>query len=308
MLPFKTLIVINSTMVTAVYQQIADQLIGIIRDGLLKPGASLPSSREMALLLHVHRKTVVSAYEELESQDWIETLPRKGVRVLVQLPETKPRTFKAVAKVSGYAGKTGFTYREVHLPASQSFRAAGHRLIINDGFPDARIAPVDLLMKEYRTLSSRQSMQRITMFGNATGSVNLRRALAKFLSETRGLNIGENNILMTHGAQMAIHIAANMILKRDSTVVVGEPNYFMANEIFKQCGAKLIQVPVDENGIDVNQLEKICRRKKPDLLYIIPHHHHPTTVTLSADRRIKLLQLINSYNLPVIEDDYDYDF
>jgi GntR family transcriptional regulator/MocR family aminotransferase len=91
-------------------------------------------------------------------------------------------------------------------------------------------------------------------------------------------------------------------------VIVGEPNYFMANMIFEQFGAKLTRVEVDRNGIDVDAIEKICKKKKPDLLYIIPHHHHPTTVTLSADRRMKLLQLIREYNLPVIEDDYDYDF
>jgi GntR family transcriptional regulator/MocR family aminotransferase len=99
-----------------------------------------------------------------------------------------------------------------------------------------------------------------------------------------------------------------MILKDGSAVVVGEPNYFMANMIFQQCGAKLVNVAVDDSGIDVDAIEKICKRKKPDMLYIIPHHHHPTTVTLSADRRMKLLQLIRAYKLPVIEDDYDYDF
>jgi GntR family transcriptional regulator / MocR family aminotransferase len=107
---------------------------------------------------------------------------------------------------------------------------------------------------------------------------------------------------------MSIYLAARMILKQGATVIVAEPNYFMANMIFQQCGAKLVNVAVDDNGIDVDTIEKICTRKKPDLLYIIPHHHHPTTVTLSADRRMKLLKLIRAYKLPVIEDDYDYDF
>jgi GntR family transcriptional regulator/MocR family aminotransferase len=107
---------------------------------------------------------------------------------------------------------------------------------------------------------------------------------------------------------MAISLAARMILKKGSLVLVGEPSYLNANLIFQEAGASLERIPVDENGMDVEKIGKICRRKKPDLLYIIPHHHHPTTVTLSADRRMKLLELINTYQFPVIEDDYDYDF
>ena len=308
MLPFKTLIVVDKNLSTPVYLQIANSLISLIRNGVIKPGSSLPASREMASLLQVHRKTVVAAYEELYAQDWIETIPRKGVTVSQNLPEIKPRTFKAVSQSSGYTGKTDFSFHKIISVPAQAGKAAEYRLILNDGFPDARIAPVDLLMKEYRRLFHTSAIQRLTAFIKPAGSLNLRKAIVQFLSDTRGLNIGTQNILMTHGAQMAIFMTARMILKPGSTVVVAEPNYFMANEIFQQCGAKLIRVGVDENGIDVDAIEKICKKKKPDLLYIIPHHHHPTTVTLSAERRMRLLQLIRTYKLPVIEDDYDYDF
>jgi GntR family transcriptional regulator/MocR family aminotransferase len=138
--------------------------------------------------------------------------------------------------------------------------------------------------------------------------LRLRTELAQFLASSRGLNINPENILLSHGAQMAIYMAAALLIKPGQTVIVGQPGYFMANLIFEQFGAKLVHVPVDENGIDADAVEKICRRKKPALLYIIPHHHHPTTVTLSAERRMKLVQLVAEYNIPVIEDDYDYDF
>jgi GntR family transcriptional regulator/MocR family aminotransferase len=152
------------------------------------------------------------------------------------------------------------------------------------------------------------SIQRKIVYGELAGALSLRLALSKFLNETRGLNISENNMLITRGAQMAIYIAAAIIIKPGTTVIVGEPNYGMANMLFEHLGAKLIRVPVDDNGIDVDALEKICKKKKPGLLYIVPHHHHPTTVTLSSQRRMQLLALIRQYNFPVIEDDYDYDF
>jgi GntR family transcriptional regulator/MocR family aminotransferase len=308
MLPFQTLLTINKDAGTPVYQQIANGLVRLIRDGVIKPGSQLPGSREMALLLQVHRKTIVAAYEELLTQDWIETIPRKGVIVSQRLPEIKPRTFKAAAKIPAYAGNTGFTFNKLPVSATAAAHAGEHRLIINDGFPDYRVAPVDLLMREYRSLYNSPAVKRFAMYGSHQGPQNLRNEMVQFLSDSRGLNITPANVLLTHGAQMAIYIAAKLILKPGATVLVGEPNYFLADMIFQQFGAKLVRIPLDENGMDVDAIARICKRQQPGLLYIIPHHHHPTTVTLSADRRMKLLELIRQYKLPVIEDDYDYDF
>lgn len=308
MLPFSTLLPINKESAMPVYQQIANGLVGLIREGVIKPGATLPGSREMALLLQVHRKTIIAAYQELFTQDWIETIPRKGVIVSQRLPEIKPRTFKAAAKIPAYAGNTGFTFNKIGAYPATAGRSGEHRLVINDGFPDHRIGPIDLLMREYRSLFHSPGIKRYATYGHMAGPASLRNELTQFLTETRGLNIGPNNVLLTHGAQMAIYVAARLILKPGSTVLVGQPNYFMADMIFQQFGAKLVRIPLDENGMDIDAIARICKQKKPDLLYIIPHHHHPTTVTLSAERRMKLLELIRQYQLPVIEDDYDYDF
>ncbi|MCP1298002.1 PLP-dependent aminotransferase family protein [Chryseobacterium sp. S0630] len=76
----------------------------------------------------------------------------------------------------------------------------------------------------------------------------------------------------------------------------------------KKTKASVIEVPVDENGLDINALEKICKKKKITAVYLIPHHHYPTTVTLSVERRMKLLELSNQYSFAIIEDDYDYDY
>lgn len=306
MLPFQTLIILNRTAAIPVYQQIANGLIKLIRDGILQPGAALPGSRQMAALLDVHRKTVESAYEELSIQDWIAVIPRKGVRVSQRLPEIRPRDFKDKIAGDTYSNDASFSFLHFDptpLPAKGKFRP-----VINDGFPDPRIAPIDLLLREYRRLFNQSSYRRFIMMGDQAGSVNLRTAITQFLSETRGLNLTIDNILITRGAQMAIFMAARMIIRPGSTVLVGKPNYFMADAIFQQFGARLVRVPMDEQGMDIDFIERFCEHQTPDLLYIIPHHHHPTTVTLSAGRRMRLLQLIDRHRFPVIEDDYDYDF
>lgn len=308
MFPYSSLIVIDKNALLPVYQQIANTFIGIIRDGVLKPGNQLPPSRQLADMLQVHRKTVVAAYEELAAQDWVETLPRKGIRVALKLPEIKPRKFKQERVVHPYEKETAGFFQQVRPSFATPEKNGNFKIVVNDGFPDARIAPVDNLLKQYRSFLKKSYAQHMFMRGEAQGTPNLRGQLASFLHKTRTIDINAGNVLITRGAQMAIFIAAGMVLKPGSTVVVGEPGYFMANNIFEHFGAKLIRVKVDENGIDVDAIERICKKKKPDLLYIIPHHHHPTTVTLSAERRMKLLEIIRTYSLPAIEDDYDYDF
>ncbi|MEP7320042.1 MAG: PLP-dependent aminotransferase family protein, partial [Panacibacter sp.] len=171
-----------------------------------------------------------------------------------------------------------------------------------------RLAPVDLLIREYRRFANYKFTHKYLMYGPPQGSENLRMELAKFLNETRGLNISYENILITKGAQMAMYLVSQLLLKKGDAVIVSEPGYFGANEIFEQSGAKLNFVPVDEHGIDMNAVESICKKKKVQLLYVVPHHHHPTTVTLSSHRRMQLLELAMKYRFAIIEDDYDFDF
>src|SRR5690606_28574528 len=135
-----------------------------------------------------------------------------------------------------------------------------------------------------------------------------RNALCDFLNVTRGLNIKVKNLLTTRGAQMAIYVAASLIIKPGDKVIVGEPNYFFASMLFEKLGAELIKVPVDNYGMCTEIIEEKLKTNTIRLIYVIPHHHHPTTVTMSVERRNHLLQLIRKYQIAVIEDDYDYDF
>lgn len=301
MLPFKTLIQIDKSSKWPVYQQIATRFIGLIQEGVLKPGSFLPGSRVMAELLVVHRQTVVAAYEELASQDWIVPMARKGMMIATNLPVIKPRSFKSTA--SAYAEGPGFSFGAVPQLATPP-PAKDIRYVINDGFPDVRLAPLGEWTKECRSIIQSPRYLKLLVDGSDT----LRLEMIKYLTNTRGLNISPENIMITRGAQMAIYTAAALLIKKGDHVIVGSPNYIFADLCFEQLGANILRVPVDSEGIDVNAIEKLCKTKKIRMLYVVPHHHHPTTVTLSAERRMKLLEIIRTYKLAVIEDDYDYDF
>lgn len=107
---------------------------------------------------------------------------------------------------------------------------------------------------------------------------------------------------------MALYLLSLVLFSKGDTIIVGETNYYYADHVFLMAGMQLARIKVDDCGIDVDAIEKLCLRKKIKALFITSHHHYPTTVTLSAARRIKLLSLAEKYGFIIIEDDYDYDF
>lgn len=303
-----SLITIDKTLAVPVYLQVSNGIINHIRQGILKPGSPLPASRVLAKTLQVHRQTVVSAYDELYAQSWIDIYPRKGIFVAKNLPDVIPRRLANSIQSHTLATETSFPVPDKIHVASLFNKPADGNLIFNDGFPDTRIAPVELMVREYRRFANYRFTPTYLMYGPEQGSLNFRTELAKFLSATRGLNVAANDILITKGVQMALYVTSQVLLSKNDVVIVGDPGYSGANEIFEHTGAKLALVPVDEHGLDMDAVEAICKSKKVKMLYVIPHHHTPTTATLSSERRIRLLELAKKYKFAIIEDDYDFDF
>lgn len=308
MLPYEHIIIIDPESKLPVYRQIAISIINAVRNGLFQPGMQLPASRDLSVLLKVHRKTVLAAYDELEIQGWITTVPRKYVRVAEHIPELRPRKWSEAEVEAPYNNRFSMPFRKVVKEAGENKVCRQPEIVINDGYPDVRLSPIDSLLKTYRSLASRNGTIRNAMVSVPQGVLKLREELAAYLSLTRGLNISAAHILITHGAQMSIYLSARLLLGPGMNIITGKPNYLVANKTFAEAGAKIIEVNVDEKGIDTDAIERICKRKKIKAVYVIPHHHYPTTVTLSVERRMHLLELSRQYSFAVIEDDYDYDY
>ena len=107
---------------------------------------------------------------------------------------------------------------------------------------------------------------------------------------------------------MGIYLASTLLIGKGDNVVVGNLSYYVANMIFQKAGAQILPVPVDDYGISVEAVRKLCETTRIRMLYITPHHHYPTTVTLSPERRVELLNLSVQYGFIILEDDHDYDF
>ncbi|MBS1528817.1 MAG: PLP-dependent aminotransferase family protein [Bacteroidetes bacterium] len=305
----ESLVQINKESQVPVYLQIANSIIAQIRRGTLKPESALPGSRVLADALNVHRKTVVAAYEELYAQSWVDSYPRRGIFVAKNLPDISPKALQENVTARSFPNATFFEIDEKRVPARKLFSPPPQQnIVISDGFPDTRLAPMELLVREYRRFGNYQFTSKYLMYGPELGSENLRSELAKFLAETRGMQVSTENILITKGVQMAMYLAAQLLVSKGDVVIVPEPGYPTGNDVFRYAGAQLAFAPVDEQGMDLNAVEDICKKKKVRMLYVIPHHHRPTTATLSSERRMQLLELAMKYRFAILEDDYDYDY
>ncbi len=306
MLPYKSLIQVDRASSVSLHIQVCNGFIMLISNGSLQPSTMLPSSRVLADLIGLHRNTVKLAYEELISQGWADSVSRKGIFVLSKLPSIARRR-SAVVKEEVRQGES-FNWTNSFTGAIPSRNLQTSVLTIDDGFPDVRLTPIDELMREYRSISRKSYGRNFLKYGSSKGSSHLRASIAHCLYHTRGITVSQENILITKGSQMGIYLASRLLLDKGEKIAVGLSNYLLSDNTFLHHGAKLVRIPVDDHGMDINYLEKVLKRKKIKAVYVIPHHHFPTTVTMSMERRLKLLDLARKYRFAIIEDDYDFDF
>ncbi|NIG55196.1 PLP-dependent aminotransferase family protein [Chitinophaga sp. Cy-1792] len=291
----------------AVYLQLADAILEFIRSGHLRTGEKLPSSRELASLCRINRITASKAFEELVLQGWLTSHVGKGTFVSAAVPELQPNQL-GTPPVKTVPAKAGFDiYNMDYLgPLPVTASAALH---LDDGLPDPRLAPLKELYRSYRSQLTRSGLySKFGAYGNPDGSDYYKKSISAYLNETRGLKTTAANILSVRGTVMGTNLVCNGLIKPGDVVVSGIPGWGRSERNFLHAGAKHIGIPMDEHGIVVDELKKICRRRKVRMVYVTPHHHYPTTVSLRLDRRLELLRLSNEYGFIIFEDDYDYDF
>lgn len=305
MLPWKSLISIERQSSKSVFLQIAEGIIQVIRSGHIKAGERLPGSRQLSILLDINRKTALLAYDELLAQGWIISRASRGTFVAETLPILRSQAWLPPGDTDQYQAQFSWQVPEYLQPPV----AFSYPMAFDDGLPDIRLAPIEELARAYSRNLRKLWDQRLLTYGDALGYYPLREVLARELNHTRGLDITPEHIMITRGSQMAIFLAGRICLSsRQGTVVMTNPGYRTAGLNFRYAGGQIRTVSVDEDGMVLSELENLCRREPVHLVYVTPHHHYPTTVMLSPKRRMQLLQLAETYDFAILEDDYDYDF
>lgn len=297
---------LDSSSETPLFLRIARAVMDDIRRGRLKSGTFLPSSRTLATSLGVHRNTVLAAYRELSAEGWIETTPALGTFVSASIPDMN--TQRAAAKVRpNIATRLGFD-----LPARSPTNAPARpppkgTIDLSAGKPDVRLLPTEIIARAYRR-ASRSADKHLFDYGDPRGDERLRIALTSMLGAVRGVVANPDEVLITRGSQMALDVTARALLSPGDVVAVEALGYRPAWEALGQTGARLVPLPVDEEGLSVDALETLVAREHVRAVYLTPHHQYPSTVLLSPARRLRLLELARKARIAILEDDYDHEF
>lgn len=305
----KQLITYNKSIVQPVYVQVAQQIVNAIQRGYLSKGTKLPGTRSLSQILKVHRNTAVAIYEELASQGWVEIIANKGTYVL--LPEQTKVKIKATAErvhqAYHYPKEAGFPFQQSFNLAS-NFQQTEAKHIINDGKPDLRLHPTHQFSRWYSAAMKRKPLIQKWNRINTTSASLFKTQLCNYLNATRGFHIQPNNLLNTRSTEMSLYIVSQLLVKQGDLVLVGNLSYYASNTIFQEAGATIRTIPIDNEGLDVDYIRKHFLKKRIRCVYVSAQRHYPTTKTLTAKRRLQLLQLAKDYGFAIIEDDFDYDF
>lgn len=286
------------------FLQIAYGVSNEIRRGRLRPGEQIPSSRKLSETLGVHRNTVLAAYHELEAEGWLSTSPAKGTFVSRAIPDIQPQAFAPVPAPQEEA--IGFDLPP-SPPPPEILAYPSNALRMDSGSPDIRQIPVDEIAKAYRR-TLRIYGASVLNYGDPRGHERLRKTLAAMVTARRGFKASEENILVTHGSQMGIDLTARALLRPGDVVAVEALGYRPAWEALRASGARLVPIPVDRGGLQVEKLEALAKTTPIRALYLTPHHQYPTTATLDSGRRLALLALARSHRIAILEDDFDHEF
>lgn len=278
------------------YLKVADAVIAAIEAGRLKPRSRLPGTRALAKVLGLNRNTVDAGYQEAVAQGWLVAEPSRGTFVARNLPDIgvgSPAVVKANPQLNG----------------SRTEESAKSLLSFSDGAADPRLLPTAAMARAFRRGLIRKKALSSLGYDDPRGTTALRDALRTHLAAERGLSFASHDLMVTRGSQMALFLAAQAIAVPDMAIAVENPGYPLAVTAFRAAGVRIVPIEVDEGGMSIDGLEgALARDPSIRAVYVTPHHQYPTTVTMGAARRLRLIDLARTAGLTILEDDYDHDY
>ena len=281
---------LDRTLSSPLYVQLYEQLLQSIQDGALAPGYHLPPVRQLAENLSINTGTVVNAYKELEHNGWIHS--RKGSGSYVAAPP------EAIDQEAAQTSATLEIHDPEFFPANEPVNLINmSRISLN---PD--IVSIEQFKKLILEVLDRDQGHAFG-YQESQGFFPLRESIANYL-RTGGIQTTAQNLQIISGAQQGIDIVARSLLQYGDYVFTEAPTYPGAIAAFRSRGAKIIDIPLENDGPDLTILEKQLRRFRPKLLYVMPNLQNPTGITYSTAKRSRIMGLARYYNVYVLEDDY----
>jgi 2-aminoadipate transaminase len=289
------------------YLQLKDQFRELILSEIYKPNTKLPPTRQLAEILKINRNTVLTAYEELEADGLVYSHVGQGTFVseareyLNKREQPFQRKFNWTNYFSAELDESALfslvqLYRSCIAKAKISFGGA---------HPDDGLYPIDLVKRCFNSVLKEEKSE-ILRYGPIEGYYPLREHLAARM-KNRGIETKAENVFITSGSQQALEISSRMLIESGNYVITEEPTYTGALSIFNTLRAKIIGVPLEKDGLNLDILEDTLKQYNPKFIYTIPNFQNPTGITMSINKRKNLIYLAEKYNVPIIEDDVSGD-
>ncbi|WP_432667249.1 PLP-dependent aminotransferase family protein [Wukongibacter baidiensis] len=294
---------INRKVKTPIYLQIKNQIRDMIFSNAIVEGFSLPPERKLAEVLGVNRSTVIKAYQELKADGLIGSHVGKGTVVLPQIFSKSSFDEKQANPMPWYQlFNETTTINNGHI-ISDIMEVASYKDIISlaGGIPAPDLYPI----KEIEGIQSKLFKNHgkdLLLQSPVEGYYPLRESISSLL-RNRQIEVSPREVMVLSGSQQGLDFAARIFIRPGDTVIVEEPTFFGAIQLFRAAGARVIGVPIDENGIRTDILEPLLVRHKPKFIYTLPTFQNPSGVTMSLERRYELLNLAYQYQIPILEDD-----
>lgn len=277
-------------------ERIYRQLVEAIVDGRLRNGQRLPPTRELARQLQVARNTVSIAYERLAAEGF--TASRVGSGTYVTTPSLRQSRIRQAPSGAGIDVQPFWRSRR---PITQPFTQE-LRYNFGPGVADESRFPWEIWKRIVTGVFQDRAMEGFE-YASPAGYFPLRRAIARHVGIARSVHAGAEDVIVTNGSQHALDLIARVLIGPGMAVAVENPGYFPVHQLLASHGARVVGIPVDDEGMVVSEIPDDVR-----LVYATPSHQFPLGMPMSLRRRSQLLNWADDHNAVIIEDDYDSEF
>jgi GntR family transcriptional regulator / MocR family aminotransferase len=278
------------------------ELCSAILDGRLSAGSRLPGSRDFAAQYGISRGTVVNVFERLQAEGYVSGQVGRGTRVNEGVRVNAP-TSTGPLRQPAYLRRARAAYQRPK-PLVDWITFAGRR-----PFQMSDPSSLDFPSRIWGAIAARHARRFHSWLrteDDKTGYPPLRKAIAQYLGLSRGVKCDPDQVVIVSGVQQALDLLSRLLVKQGDPVWMEDPGYFGALIALNNAGAKVIPVPVDEQGLSVSAGIKLC--PKAVGVFLTPGHQFPLGMTMSLERRVEVLQWASKTGAFIIEDDYDSEF
>jgi GntR family transcriptional regulator / MocR family aminotransferase len=283
------------------FRQVYLGLRKAILSGAFQGRGKLPSTRELAQQLGVSRTVVLLAYDQLLAEGFTEGHSGSGTYVSAGagLARSVPAEDAAKLRLVRFGRAAAIAWQKLNFPQHQAPALAYD---FSYGRSDVSTFPFAMWRRLLLKCARKSSIAELD-YGPAGGNATLREAICAHLRRSRAVNCDPEQVIVVNGSQQALDLIARILLQPGDRVVVEDPSYQGTTEVLRAAAARILPVPVDQQGLDPARLPSSAR-----IVFVTPSHQFPTGSILPLARRLALLDWAKRKDAIVVEDDYDGEF